>query len=126
MEFIAIIAILLRGIDFISFIYRRVKFWDQKRRIRLYEASAIFLVSATIFGLTVYGLGGYLLVVLSDEKISFTDEWSPEINKLFFIFIFGSIFPVSFLYTIGFGGGSLQILVRTVKGEEYKSYGGIG
>lgn len=124
MEFLAIFSVLFRGIEYAIFLYHRVKFWDKERQMFLYNALAIFLTSAIIFGLSTYALGGYILI-LTNGHVTIVDEWSPFTNKLVFGFVFGMLFPLSYYATIGFGGGSLQVLIQTIKGEKYKSYGGI-
>jgi len=122
---LAIIGVLLAAIYPAILAYNYIKYWNKERRNLFFKALTIFSICFLVFVGSVYLLAGVIMIMVYGH-VTFADEWSPFTNKLVFGYVFGVILLLAFYMTVGFGGGSAQVLIRTIKGDNYKHYGGIG
>lgn len=122
---LAFLSVLLGIIPIMMYVRHRTKYWNNERKNYLYKSSSIFTCCVVGGVITAYLLAGFIMV-LAFGYVTVADEWSPFTNKLVFGFVFGMIFPVAFYALVGFGGGSLQVLLRTLRGNDYKYFAGIG
>jgi len=104
--------------------YKHVKFWNKERQSFLWKSSVICVISSIGVVLVVLGFVG-LIIVMTFDSVTLLEELSPLENKLFFGGMFGLFLLFGGYMSLGFAVGSGKILIKTIRGEEYKHYGGI-